>query len=242
MDYDDYAALEHVFTHTRDDVFKKQTLELEKLQRKFNRLTYSHQSLIECTCGPGGVPPTYCEGCGCWDQPGPGNETSCFWRRFYSELSSDDESEPRRRTWVLKKVFLCYDCTSQCFDRERILQSRSACRRFDGGDVLQVLLKLCTKYKLSYWLQDEDTDIPSGSVDDGFFGTDQFFHDDEDFLDVEGRRAQSNYHERKFEFFYSDNYLDVYGRDKMHHIAAYIIQRAFRCGWDYRRAFEEEDE
>ena len=30
-----------------------------------------------------------------------------------------------------------------------------------------------------------------------------------------------------------------YVKDKMHHIAAYMIQRAFRCGWDYRRAFED---
>ena len=220
MVLDDYAALEQVLRHTRDDVFKKQTLKLEKLQRKFNRLTYSHQSLIECTCGPGGVPPTYCEGCGCWDHPDDA-ETSCFWGRFYSELSSISDDEPRRRTWVLKKVFLCYNCTSQCFH---------------GGEVLPDLLKLCTKYKLSYWLQDEPTD---GVDVDGFFGTDQFVHDDEDFLDVEGRRAQSNYHERKFEFFYSVDYLDVYGRDKMRHVAAYIIQRAFRSDWDYRRAFED---
>ena len=33
MDYKGYAALELVLEHTRDPIFKKQTLELEKLQR-----------------------------------------------------------------------------------------------------------------------------------------------------------------------------------------------------------------
>ena len=43
----------------------------------------------------------------------------------------------------------------------------------------------------------------------------------------------------KFQFSYAvDN---DYVKDKMHHVAAYIIQRAFRCGWDYRRALDEED-
>ena len=42
---------------------------------------------------------------------------------------------------------------------------------------------------------------------------------------------------RKFQFSYAvDN---DYVKDKMQNIAAYMIQRAFRCGWDYRRAFED---
>ena len=56
-----YTALEQVLTHTRDAVFKKQTLELEKLQRKFDRLNYSQQSLIEYTCNTTTIP-CYCEG------------------------------------------------------------------------------------------------------------------------------------------------------------------------------------
>lgn len=234
MDSTMYTALEQVLTHTRDAVFKKQTLELEKLQRKFDRLNYSHQSLIEYTCNTTTIP-CYCEGCGRWDHPDD-DETPYYFFKFYSELSSifydPIGDEPRRRTWVLEKVFLCHNCAEPLNTTQ--LEGTALGPEFQPQFQY---LKLCTKYKLSYWLED---------VSDVAFRAPEGFVGDEDFLDVEGRRAQSNYHLRKFEFFYAaeEDYLDVYGRDKMHHIAAYIIQRAFRSGWDYRRAnrFSHQDE
>ena len=102
MDYKGYAALELVLEHTRDPIFKKQTLELEKLQRKFNRLNNSHQGLIKYTClhepnrYPPDDPPNHCEGCGHWNHkygsPWLG-EMACFYK-FYSELSSIDDDDP----------------------------------------------------------------------------------------------------------------------------------------------------
>ena len=196
MVLDDYAALEQVLRHTRDDVFKKQTLKLEKLQRKFNRLTYSHQSLIEYTCNTTTIP-CYCEGCGRWDHPDD-DETPYYFFKFYSELSSIDDDDPHRRTWVLEIVYICDDCFTH--DAE-----------------------LCTKYKLSYWLSfaDEPIQILQQLVD----------------IDKDFCRTTANNWTRKFQFSYAVDNDNV--KDKMHHIAAYIIQHAFRCGWDYRRAFED---
>ena len=77
---------------------------------------------------------------------------------------------------------------------------------------------LCTKYKLSHWLYgDEPWDIVVELVDEEHF-----------------ERTTANNWTRKFEFS-KDKMLSCY-HCPMHHIAAYIIQRAFRSGWDYRRA------
>ena len=210
MDYKGYAALELVLEHTRDPIFKKQTLELEKLQRKFNRLNNSHQGLIKYTClhEPNGYPPddppNHCEGCGHWNHkygsPWLG-EMACFYK-FYSELSSIDDDDPHRRTWVLEMVYVCDDCI------------KSLSPEFNT--------ELCTKYKLSYWLcfADEPIQILQQLVD----------------IDKDFCRTTANNWTRKFQFSYAvDN---DYVKDKMHHIAAYIIQHAFRCGWDYRRALD----
>ena len=75
----------------------------------------------------------------------------------------------------------------------------------------EAYLKLCTKYKFSYWCEGGKSP--------------RVFVEDKDFEDAE------NYgHLRKFVLNHKP--------DKMHHVAAYIIQRAFRCGWDYRRALD----
>ena len=208
MDYKDYAALELVLEHTRDPIFKKQTLELEKLQRKFNRLNNSHQGLIKYTClhEPNGYPPddppNHCEGCGQWNYKygSPWLGEMCLFLKFYSDLLSIDDDDPHRRTWVLEMVYVCDDCIMRTHDAE-----------------------LCTKYKLSYWLSfaDEPIQILQQLVD----------------IDKDFCRTTANNWTRKFQFSYAvDN---DYVKDKMHHIAAYMIQRAFRCGWDYRRAFED---
>jgi len=113
------------------------------------------------------------------------------------------------KTWVLEKVFLCNHCAEnmQCSWPE-------------------AYLKLCTKYKFSYWCEGND------------YSCVRQFVEDKDFEDAE------NYgHLRKFVLgnqskFYHDFFLN-HKPDKMHHVAAYIIQRAFRCGWDYRHALDE---
>ena len=51
-------------------------------------------------------------------------------------------------------------------------------------------------------------------------------------------RTKANNWTCKFQFSYAVDNDNV--KDKMHHIAAYIIQHAFRCGWDYRRALDDE--
>ena len=80
-----------------------------------------------------------------------------------------------------------------------------------------------TKYKLSYWLYDHESE--------------NFVHSVPHLLDESFERTKANNWTCKFQFSYAvDN---DYVKDKMHHIAAYIIQHAFRCGWDYRRAFED---
>ena len=207
MDYKGYAALEHVFTHTRDDVFKRQTLELNKLQRKFNRLNYSHRSLIEYQCVHepdvdycnGQIiydPPNHCEGCGSWAH---WEDYDCAYFKFYSELSSIDDV----RTWVLEMVYLCEDCLAKA-----------------PLNVVDRKYSLCTKYKLSHWLYgDEPWDILVDIVDGEHFS-----------------RTTANNWTCKFEFSYAvDN--DYVKDSPMHHTAAYIIQRAFRSGWDYQGGF-----
>ena len=207
MDYKGYAALEQVLTHTRDTVFKKQTLELEKLQRENSRLNYSHRSLIEYNC-LGQLPPHYCEKCGSWECPD--HDATWYFFKFYSELDCSI------RTWVLEKVFLCNHCAENMQNIDSWPEAYS---------------KLCTKYKFSYWC--DGNGVSHGGARE--------FVKDEDFED-----AECHGHLRKFVLgteskFYSD-YFSSHKPDKMHHIAAYIIQRAFRCGWDYRRAFDDPDE
>jgi len=209
LDSDDYAALEHVVTHTRDAVFKKQTLELEKLQRKFDRLNYSHSSLIEYNC-LGQDPPHYCEKCGSWECPD--HDATWYFFKFYS----DSELDWPRKTWVLEKVFLCNHCAETMHHSESWNEA---------------YLKLCTKYKFSHWLEGDG--VSHGGARE--------YVEDKDFEDAE------NYgHLRKFVLgteskLYHDFFLN-HKPDKMHHIAAYIIQRAFRCGWDYRRACDNLDD
>ena len=203
MDYKGYAALGHVLTHTRDTVIKRQTLELEKLQRENSRLNYSYRSLIEYNC-IGQTPPHYCQKCGSWECPD--HDATWYFFKFYSELG---EYDSMLKTWVLEKVFLCNHCAEnmQCSWPE-------------------AYLKLCTKYKFSYWCEGND------------YSCVRQFVEDKDFEDAE------NYgHLRKFVLgnqskFYHDFFLN-HKPDKMHHVAAYIIQRAFRCGWDYRHALDE---
>ena len=81
--------------------------------------------------------------------------------------------------------------------------------------VIDINAALCTKYKLSYWLSfgDETCEMVSQLVN-----------------------VYNNW-TCKFQFSYAVDNDNV--KDKMHHIAAYIIQHAFRCGWDYRRALED---
>ena len=83
-----------------------------------------------------------------------------------------------------------------------------------------------TKYKLSHWLYDDESwDFVVNFFDHQKEGQWGFFE-----------RTTANNWTRKFQFSYAvDN---DYVKDKMHHIAAYIIQHAFRCGWDYRRALD----
>ena len=217
MDHNDYqalehaiakhTALEHVLTHTRDAVFSQQRKEFEKMQRELDRLNYSHRSLIEYNC-LGQDPPHYCEKCGSWECPD--HDATWYFFKFYSELDWP------LRTWVLEKVFLC----NHCAENMQNIDSWS-----------EAYLKLCTKYKISYWL-DGDYASPGGA---------RKFVEAEDFED-----AENHGHLRKFILgseseFYHDFFLN-HKPDKMHHIAAYIIQRAFRCGWDYRRAFETDEE
>jgi len=201
MDYQGYTALEHVLTHTRDAVIAAQRKELEKLQRKFSRLNNSYRSLIEYA-GYYETPPHYCQKCGSWEC-GDGDVTFHFFK-FYCKR------ELGRVCWVLEKVFLCMGCF------------------YDIGSWPEGYLKLCTKYKFSYWCEGNN------------YSSVREFIEDKDFEDA------NHGHSRIFVLcnereFYHDFFLN-HKPDKMHHIAAYIIQRAFRCGWDYRRAYDDPDD
>ena len=85
LDYDGYTALEHVLTHTRDTVFKKQTLEFEKMQRELDRLNKSHDSLLEYTCTMT-TAPEHCEKCESWVRPN-NNNTVYFFKFYHSNTA-----------------------------------------------------------------------------------------------------------------------------------------------------------
>ena len=211
MDYKGYAALEQVLTHTRDTVFKKQTLELEKLQRELDRLNNSHKSLIEYV-GSEEKPPHYCQNCGSWYCVDSYGTFSFF--KFYCKWEHGSG-----RVWVLEKVFLCEGCF---FD---------IC---DIGSWPEGYLKLCTKYKFSHWCEGNDYYSVRQFIKDEDFGIDQF----------DGVKRLLTFDELQDKPKYEAE-GGIHGKAdwrKMHHIAAYIIQRAFRCGWDYRRAFDDPDE
>ena len=147
------------------------------------------------------TPPNHCEGCGSWAHYHEQNYDLIQFYRFYSELSSIDDNAPNR-TWVLELVYLCQDCVAK---------------------------GLChvTKYKLSHWLNDQQ----SHDFFVEFFDQEAHNHYESFY------RTKANNWTCKFQFSYAVDNDNV--KDKMHHIAAYIIQHAFRCGWDYRRAFED---
>ena len=196
-----HTALEHVLTHTRDAVIAAQRKELEKMRRELDRLNYSHRSLIEYVSYEA-YPPHYCQKCGSWEC-GDGDATSSFFK-FYCKRDSG------RVCWVLEKVFLCMGCF------------------YDIDSWPEGYLKLCTKYKFSYWCEGNN------------YSSVREFIEDKDFEDA------GHGHSRIFVLgneseFYHDFFLK-HKPDKMHHIAAYIIQRAFRCGWDYRRACDDSDD
>ena len=196
-----HTALEHVLTHTRDAVIAAQRKELEKMRRELDRLNYSHRSLIEYVSYEA-YPPHYCQKCGSWEC-GDGDATSSFFK-FYSELDWP------LRTWVLEKVFLCNHCAENM------------------GSWPEGYLKLCTKYKFSYWCEGNNYSSVREFIDDKDFGDANHGHSR---IFVLGNESE----------FYHDFFLN-HKPDKMHHIAAYIIQRAFRCGWDYRRAYDDPDD
>ena len=207
MDHNDYqalehaiakhTALEHVLTHTRDAVIAAQRKELEKMRRELDRLNYSHRSLIEYVSYEA-YPPHYCQKCGSWEC-GDGDATSSFFK-FYCKRDSG------RVCWVLEKVFLCMGCF------------------YDIGSWPEGYLKLCTKYKFSYWCEGGTTPA--------------IFVEDKDFEDAE------NYgHLRKFVLgnqskFYRDFFLH-HKPHKMHHVAAFIIQRGFRYGWNFKLIYTD---
>ena len=215
MDHNDYkalehaiakhTALEHVLTHTRDAVIAAQRKELEKLQRKFSRLNNSYRSLIEYA-GYYETPPHYCQKCGSWEC-GDGDATSSF-LKFYCKWDNG-------RVWVLEKVFLCMDCF------------------YDIDSWPEGYLKLCTKYKFSYWCEGDNYSSVREFVKDTDFWINEF----------DGVKRLLTFDEDQKAKHQAEIY--VHGEadwHKMHHIAAYIIQRAFRCGWDYRRAFDDPDD
>ncbi len=209
MDYQGYTALEHVLTHTRDAIFKKQTLELEKLQRENSRLNNSYRSLIEYV-GYNETPPHYCQKCGSWF-PGDAHLTFHFFK-FYCKWENG-------RVWVLEKVFLCEDCFNEWWIGD------------DNGP--EWYLKLCTKYKFSYWCEGNDYSCVRQFIEDKDFWINEF----------DGVKRLLTFDEDQKAKHQAEIY--VHGEadwHKMHHIAAYIIQRAFRCGWDYRRACDDPDE
>ena len=196
-----HTALEHVLTHTRDAVIAAQRKELEKMRRELDRLNYSHRSLIEYISYEA-YPPHYCQKCGSWEC-GDGDATSSFFK-FYCKRDSG------RVCWVLEKVFLCMGCF------------------YDIGSWPEGYLKLCTKYKFSYWCEGNN------------YSSVREFIEDKDFEDANHGHSRIFVLSIKSEF-YHDFFLN-HKPDKMHHIAAYIIQRAFRCGWDYRRAYDDPDD
>ena len=193
MDYQGYTALEHVLTHTRDAVFKKQTLELEKLQRKFDGLNKSHDSLLEYTCIMT-TTPEHCEKCGSWTATL--DQGTLFFFKFYHSNTACFDCEPG---WVLEKVFLCNDC-------------------YEGPESY---FTLCTKYKFSYWCEGNINTNVGEFIPPDLFESSQYY----------ARKSCFNnpgFHERHF-----------HGPHPVQQAAAYIIQRAFRCGWDYRRTLRQ---
>ena len=227
MDYKRYAALEQVLRHTRDTVIKRQTLELEKLQRKLSRIEYSYGSLIEYIClGQDWIadPPQCCQQCGCWNRS---VNTWCFFK-FYSDIETGDELH---NLWVLERVFIC----DACFDKSGYFEGECSYADFLG--------KLCTKYKLSYWCQQtprvEIRDLALGhqsSIRD-FVLDDDF---DDDYCDYELARVpkKSTFILSTKSESYSDYFLS-HKPHKMHHVAAFIIQRGFRYGWNFKLIYTD---
>ena len=99
---------------------------------------------------------------------------------------------------------------------------------YDIGSWPEGYFKLCTKYKFSYWCEGNN------------YSSVREFIEDKDFEDANHGHSRIFVLSIKSEF-YHDFFLK-HKPDKMHHIAAYIIQRAFRCGWDYRRACDDSDD
>ena len=99
---------------------------------------------------------------------------------------------------------------------------------YDIGSWPEGYFKLCTKYKFSYWCEGNN------------YSSVREFIEDKDFEDANHGHSRIFVLSIKSEF-YHDFFLK-HKPDKMHHIAAYIIQRAFRCGWDYRRAYDDPDD
>ena len=99
---------------------------------------------------------------------------------------------------------------------------------YDIGSWPEGYFKLCTKYKFSYWCEGNNYSSVREFIDDKDFGDANHGHSR---IFVLGNESE----------FYHDFFLN-HKPDKMHHIAAYIIQRAFRCGWDYRRAYDDPDD
>ena len=117
-----------------------------------------------------------------------------------------------RVCWVLEKVFLCMGCF------------------YDIGSWPEGYLKLCTKYKFSHWCEGDNYSSVREFAKDEDFWIDQF----------DGVKRLLTFDEDQKAKHQAEIY--VHGEadwHEMHHIAAYMIQRAFRCGWDYRRAFED---
>ena len=201
LDYDGYTALEHVLTHTRDTVFKKQTLEFEKMQRELDRLNKSHDSLLEYTCTMT-TAPEHCEKCESWVRPNNNNTVSFF--KFYHSNTACFGCEPG---WVLEKVFLCLDCY------------------YDGPYYTpESYFTLCTKYKFSYWCRGNNVTDLSDVIPLELFESSHSYIRKSCFNDP-------GFQERHFNCPHP-----------VQQAAAYIIQRAFRCGWDYRRACDDLDD
>ena len=211
MDYRGYTALEQALTHARDDVFKKQTIELHKLQRKLDNLQRRHSNLVFYTKYEAQLcckSPHCCQSCGMYFCP-DGTETQSFFKFFYNK--NPDKFILNYPGWVIERAFLCNTCLHKTKSHA----------------------ELCTKFNASYWL---DYNIYRFLTNDDFESNEWPPGDDNQRVErfftypLAVKTLGSTMYNGRDDLT-TEEMNEI---KKMHNVAAYVIQRALRCRCDYR--------